>query len=75
MESGESTLNCILRSAQEEFLLYGFRGASLRRIVKNAGVTTGAFTAIFQARKLFLTRWQAACAYISGKIQSGAISF
>ena len=51
MESGESTLNCILRSAQEEFLLYGFRGASLRRIVKNAGVTTGAFYGYFSSKE------------------------
>lgn len=33
----------ILDAAREEFLEKGFQNASLRRIVKTAGVTTGAF--------------------------------
>ena len=38
-----STLERIFEAAREEFLEKGFQGASLRKIVKNAGVTTGAF--------------------------------
>ena len=34
-----------------EFLDKGFQGASLRQIVKNAGVTTGAFYGYFPARR------------------------
>ena len=37
------TRDNILRAAMAEFLDKGFQGASLRQIVKNAGVTTGAF--------------------------------
>lgn len=38
-----NTLELILRAAEEEFLEKGFQSASLRNIVKTAGVTTGAF--------------------------------
>ncbi|WP_019318842.1 TetR/AcrR family transcriptional regulator [Streptococcus mutans] len=39
----DKTLNLeILNSAKKEFLTYGYQEASLRRICKNAGVTTGA---------------------------------
>lgn len=39
----DETLNLeILNSAKKEFLTYGYQEASLRRICKNAGVTTGA---------------------------------
>ena len=37
------TLEKIQQAALEEFSQKGFLGASLRQIVKNAGVTTGAF--------------------------------
>ena len=47
----ESTLNSILSSAQAEFLQHGYRGASLRSIVKNAGVTTGAFYGYFPSKE------------------------
>ena len=53
----ESTLNSILSSAQAEFLQHGYRGASLRSIVKNAGVTQVHFTAISQAKKPSLKHW------------------
>ena len=43
MEEENRTLLLILQAAREEFLAKGFQGASLRRIVKKAGVTTGAF--------------------------------
>ena len=42
-EKSSATLERIQQAAMEEFLDKGFLGASLRQIVKNAGVTTGAF--------------------------------
>ena len=38
-----STLEMIKKAAKEEFCEKGFKSASLRNIVKKAGVTTGAF--------------------------------
>ena len=38
-----TTLEQIQQAAVQEFLDTGFLGSSLRQIVKNAGVTTGAF--------------------------------
>lgn len=43
MGEDSRTLDRILDAAKEEFLEKGFQNASLRRIVKAAGVTTGAF--------------------------------
>ena len=42
-EKSNVTLKKIQEAAMAEFLDKGFQGASLRQIVKNAGVTTGAF--------------------------------
>ena len=42
-ETSVTTLEKIQEAAMAEFLDKGFQGASLRQIVKNAGVTTGAF--------------------------------
>ena len=39
---GMNTLDNIHKAAKKEFLDKGFQMASLRNIVKNAGVTTGA---------------------------------
>ena len=44
-ERSTATLEKIQQAALAEFLDKGFLGASLRQIVKNAGVTTGAFYA------------------------------
>ena len=43
-EKSTATLENIQEAALTEFLDKGFLGASLRQIVKNAGVTTGAFS-------------------------------
>ena len=43
-DTSNLTLNKIQQAAIDEFLEKGFRGASLRQIVKHAGVTTGAFS-------------------------------
>lgn len=45
------TLNKIQQAAIDEFLEKGFRGASLRQIVKHAGVTTGAFYGYFSSKE------------------------
>ena len=44
------TLEKIQQIAIAEFLDKGFRGASLRQIVRNAGVTTGAFYGYFSCK-------------------------
>ena len=45
-----ATQQKILEAAKQEFLEKGFQGASLRNIVKTAGVTTGAFYGCFRIR-------------------------
>ena len=42
-ETERSTLELIHTAAKTEFMEKGFQAASLRNIVKTAGVTTGAF--------------------------------
>lgn len=49
-EAEKNTLERILAAAQEEFLAKGYRSASLRAIVKAAGVTTGAFYGYFDSK-------------------------
>lgn len=56
MTECSATQNKILEIGKKEFLAKGFRGASLRGIVKEAGFTQGAFygyypdkTALFEA--------------------------
>lgn len=51
MPEEESTLNRILNSAKQEFMEKGFLNASLRNIVKNAGVTTGAFYRYYDSKE------------------------
>lgn len=46
-----STLQNILQAAKSEFLQKGFQSASLRNIVKTAGVTTGAFYGYFSGKE------------------------
>lgn len=50
-EPEQTTLNLILTAAMEEFLEKGFKSASLRSIVKAAGVTTGAFYGYFKSKE------------------------
>ena len=47
----ENTLSRILASAKQEFMEKGFMNASLRNIVKNAGVTTGAFYRYYDSKE------------------------
>ncbi len=54
MDGEMTTLERIHASAKREFLEKGFQGASLRNIVKSAGVTTGAFYGYYDSKeKLF----------------------
>lgn len=46
-----ATLRAILNAGKAEFLKKGFRAASLRNIVKEAGVTTGAFYGYYDSKK------------------------
>ena len=51
-----STLEKILAAAKAEFLEKGYQSASLRNIVKSAGVTTGAFYGYYSSKEaLFAT--------------------
>ena len=50
-ESEKTTLEAILQAAKTEFLEKGFRGASLRNIVKIANVTTGAFYGYYKSKE------------------------
>ena len=49
-ENLSDTLEKIQQAALEEFSEKGFQGASLRQIVKYAGVTTGAFYGYFSSK-------------------------
>ena len=50
-DKSSATLENILHAALEEFSDKGFLGASLRQIVKKAGVTTGAFYGYFSSKE------------------------
>lgn len=47
----QTTLNLVLTAAMQEFLEKGFKSASLRNIVKTAGVTTGAFYGYYNSKE------------------------
>ena len=51
MSNEQNTLNRINEAAKKEFLEKGFQGASLRNIVKDAGVTTGAFYGYYKSKE------------------------
>lgn len=46
-----NTLKNIQKAAKKEFLEKGFKSASLRNIVKEAGVTTGAFYGYYRSKE------------------------
>lgn len=59
-----------------EFLDKGFQGASLRQIVKNAGVTTGAFYGYFSSKEaLFASIVEPHAAALMGKFMAAQTSF
>ena len=50
-EQEKTTLTAIHKAATAEFLEKGFKSASLRNIVKTAGVTTGAFYGYYDSKE------------------------
>ena len=46
-----TTLENIHRAAKAEFLEKGYKGASLRNIVKSVGMTTGAFYGYYKSKE------------------------
>lgn len=68
-----ATLENIQQAALVEFLDKGFLGASLRQIVKNAGVTTGAFYGYFSSKEaLFASIVEPHARRIDGALYAGA---
>lgn len=51
MEEISSTQQQFLNLGKTEFLEHGFKGASLRQIVKQAGFTLGAFYGYYQSKE------------------------
>ena len=51
MDENATTLDRIHQAAKAEFLEKGYKDASLRNIVKTAGVTTGAFYGYFKSKE------------------------
>ena len=75
-EKSARTLERIKEAALAEFLDKGFQGASLRQIVKNAGVTTGAFYGYFSSKAaLFAAIVEPHAAEIMGRFVKTQISF
>ena len=71
-ERSSATLENIQQAAMVEFLDKGFLGASLRQIVKNAGVTTGALWLLFQQRGVVCFHRGASRRSADGAIHGGA---
>ena len=75
-EKSSTTLENILQAAMEEFSDKGFLGASLRQIVKRAGVTTGAFYGYFSSKEaLFNAIVEPHAAALMGKFMEAQTSF
>lgn len=70
------TLQKILDAGMDEFQEKGFRDASLRQIVKNAGVTTGAFYGYFSSKEaLFASIVEPHAAAVMGKFMTAQTDF
>lgn len=75
-DKGNTTLENIEQAAMQEFLEKGFQGASLRQIVKNAGVTTGAFYGYFSSKEaLFNALVEPHAAALMGRFMEAQTSF
>ena len=71
-----TTLENIQKAALAEFLEKGFLGASLRQIVKNAGVTTGAFYGYFSSKEaLFASIVEPHSAALMGRFMDAQTTF
>ena len=75
-ENSATTLEKIQEAALAEFLKKGFLGASLRQIVKNAGVTTGAFYGYFSSKEaLFNAIVEPHAAALMGRFMEAQTTF
>lgn len=75
-EKSSDTLEKIQQAALEEFSEKGFLGASLRQIVKNAGVTTGAFYGYFSSKEaLFASLVEPHAAALMGRFMEAQTDF
>ena len=75
-EKSSDTLEKIQQAALEEFSEKGFLGASLRQIVKNAGVTTGAFYGYFSSKEaLFASLVEPHAAALMGRFMEAQTCF
>ena len=75
-EKLSDTMVKIQQAALEEFSDKGFLGASLRQIVKNAGVTTGAFYGYFSSKEaLFASIVEPHAAALMGRFMQAQTSF
>ena len=72
-KAGQTTLERILSAAMQEFLEKGYQSASLRNIVKTAGVTTGAFMDTIRAKRNCLRRWWGSSMTTYGLFPQGAV--
>ena len=76
VESSSATLEKIQQAALTEFLDKGFLSAYLRQIVKNAGVTTGAFYGYFSCKEaLFASIVEPHAAALMGRFMEAQTSF
>ena len=76
MEERSDTLEQIHQAAMEEFLEKGFQEASLRQIVKNAGVTTGAFYGYYSNKAaLFAALVEPHAAAVMGRFMETQLAF
>ena len=76
MDKNLSTLERIQQAALDEFSEKGFLGASLRQIVKNAGVTTGAFYGYFSSKEaLFASIVEPHAAALMGRFMEAQTGF
>lgn len=75
-ETEKTTLERIHLAAKQEFLEKGFRAASLRNIVKTAGVTTGAFYGYFSSKEaLFSSIVEPHAAAVMGRFMTEQANF
>lgn len=75
-EKSPDTLERIQQAALDEFSEKGFLGASLRQIVKHAGVTTGAFYGYFSSKEaLFASIVEPHAAALMGKFMEAHTAF
>lgn len=75
-EIQETTLEAIRQAAKAEFLEKGFQLASLRKIVKMAGMTTGAFYGYYESKEaLFASLVQDAYDFMIGAFKKAQQDF